>query len=55
MKLSHPETGVVPSSWIIVQDCNHVLDSTVKIAEAGDRIVPGLVNRNGHINKPEGD
>ena len=55
MKLCHPETGVVPSSRRIVQDCNRVLDSAVKIVEAGGRIVPGLVNRNGHRNKPEGD
>ena len=57
MKLCHPETGVlIQCSKRIVQDCNHVLNSTIKIlVEAGGRIlVPGLVNcSNGHRNKPE--
>ena len=47
-KLCHPVTGVVPSSRRIVQDCNHILTSAVAIVEAGGKIIPGLVNRNGH-------
>lgn len=54
MKLCHPETGVVPSSRRIIQDCYRVLDSAVTIVKAGGKIVPGLVNRNGHRNKPDG-
>jgi hypothetical protein len=54
-KLCHPVTGVVPSSKRIVQDCNRILTSAVAIVEAGGKIVPGLVNRNGHRHKPETD
>jgi hypothetical protein len=54
-KLCHPVTGVVPSSRRIIQDCNRILTSAVKIVEAGGKIVPGLVNRNGHRNRPDGD
>ena len=38
-----------------MQDCNRVLTSAVAIVQAGGKIIPGLVNRNGHRNKPEGD
>ena len=54
-KLCHPTTGVVPSPRRIIQDCNRILTSALKIVEAGGKIVPGLVNRNGHRNRPEGD
>ena len=54
-QLCHPVTGVVPTSRRIVQDCNRILTSAVAIVEAGGKIVPGLVNRNGHRNRPESD
>jgi hypothetical protein len=54
-KLCHLVTGVVSTPRRIVQDCNRVLTSAVAIVRAGGKIVPGLVNRNGHRNKPESD
>jgi hypothetical protein len=52
MRLCHPTDGVVPNSRRIVEDIKRVLISLEKIVEAGGAIVPGIVNRNGHRNKP---
>ena len=48
MQLYDPKTGVVPSSRRIIEDYEQVLQSAYTIVEAGGKIVPGLVNRNGH-------
>ena len=48
MQLYDPKRGVVPSSRGIIEDCEQVLQSAYTIVEAGGKIVPGLVNRNGH-------
>ena len=50
-KLCHPETGVVPNSKRIIQDCKRVVKSAKTIVKAGGKVVPGLVNRNGHRNR----
>ena len=51
LKLYHPETGIVPSSKRIVEDCERIVKSAMTIVKAGGGIVPGLCNRNGHRNK----
>ena len=51
IKLYHPETGVVPNSKRIVEDCERIVKSAMTIVKAGGGIVPGLCNRNGHRNK----
>ena len=51
MKLYDPDTGVVPSSKRIIQDCERVIQSAQTIVSAGGKIVPELVNRNGHRKK----
>ena len=51
MKICHPVTGVVPTSKRIIEDCRRVVKSAMTIVKAGGKIVPGLVNRNGHRNK----
>ena len=51
MELCHPETGVVPNSKRIIEDCKRVVASAMAITKAGGKIVPGLVNRNGHRNR----
>jgi hypothetical protein len=51
LKLYDPITGVVPKPNRIIEDCWRVISSLKTIVEAGGKIVPGLVNRNGHRNK----
>ena len=51
LKLYDPVTGVVPRPKRILEDCWRVISSLKTIVEAGGKIVPGLVNRNGHRNK----
>lgn len=51
MKICDPVSGVVPSSKRIIEDCKRVVKSAMTIVKAGGKIVPGLVNRNGHRNK----
>ena len=51
LKLYDPITGVVPRPKRILEDCWRVVSSLKTIVEAGRKIVPGLVNRNGHRNK----
>jgi ribosomal protein S13 len=48
LKLYHPETGVVPKPYRIVQDILRVLYCLEEIVKAGGAVVPGLANRNGH-------
>ena len=51
LKIYNPKTGVTPSSKQIIQDVKRVLTSIKTIVEAGGKVVPGLVNRNGHRRK----
>jgi hypothetical protein len=51
LKICDPENGVTPSSKRIIQDVKKVLNSIKTIVEAGGKVVPGLVNRNGHRKK----
>ena len=48
LKIYDPQKGVAPTSKRIIQDVKRVLTSIVTIVEAGGKVVPGLVNRNGH-------
>ena len=50
-KIYDPINGVAPSSKRIVEDVKRVLTSIKAIVEAGGKVVPGLVNRNGHRRK----
>jgi hypothetical protein len=50
LKLYNPDTGVVPKSERIIEDCWRVVSSLNTIVKAGGKIVPSLVNRNGHRN-----
>ena len=51
LKLYDPVSGVVPNSKRIIEDCWRVVSSLNTIVKAGGKIVPSLVNRNGHRNK----
>jgi hypothetical protein len=51
LKLYDPVSGVVPKSKRIIEDCWRVVSSLQTIVKAGGKIVPSLVNRNGHRNK----
>ena len=44
------EGGNVPNSKRIIQDCNRALRAFGIVYEHGGRMVPGLVDRNGHRN-----
>ena len=44
----------VPSSKIIIQDCKIALNVFGSVYEHGGKMVPGLANRNGHINFASG-
>ena len=51
MRLCHLETGVMPNSKRIIQDCKRIIKSAETIVNAGGKVVLGLVDRNGHKNR----
>ena len=51
LKIYDPLNGVAPSSKRIIEDVKRVLTSLTAIVEAGGKVVPGIVNRNGHRKK----
>ena len=50
LRIWNPANGIAPSSRRILEDVKRVLKSLSTIVEAKGKIVPGLVNRNGHRN-----
>ena len=51
LRIWHPANGVAPTSARILQDVKKVLTSVEAIVGAKGKIVPGLVNLNGHRRK----
>ena len=49
------DTEGAPNSERVVQDVHLAFEAHKKVYEVGGRMVPGLVNRNGHRARPEGN